>query len=225
MALFVRRFGKFMKKKGYGVRRRKDSSKYKDQPRRCYKWKSKDHLVAKCPYNSDNDENEKKEKKDKKMTFKKKKKGHSYCVTWDSDASSSDDDDSDDERKTIKKKALASIAINKPSLFDTPSTCFMAKSNKVQSDDESSDESESEDEEEPSKEELFDMLQEAHSYTNKKRKEFKELRKMHQALEQSYDELNATHEMIVEAHEKLEKSHSSLVAQIEKLIHYYLTYE
>ena len=64
------------------------------------------------------------EKKDK-MTFKKKK-GGSYVVSWDSDGSSSDDD------KTTKKKALASIAINeKPSLFDTLSTCFMAKATKV----------------------------------------------------------------------------------------------
>ena len=60
-----------------------------------------------------------------------KKKGGSYVVTWDIDASSSDDDDSDND-KTTKKKALASIAINeKPSLFDTPSTCFMAKATKV----------------------------------------------------------------------------------------------
>ena len=59
------------------------------------------------------------------MTFKNKKKGGSYMVTWDSDASSSDDD------KTTKKKALASIAINeKPSVFDTPS-CFMAMATKV----------------------------------------------------------------------------------------------
>jgi hypothetical protein len=64
------------------------------------------------------------------MTFKNKK-GGSYVVTWDSDASSSDDDDSDDD-KTTKKKALVSIAINeKPSLFDTPSTCFMTKATKV----------------------------------------------------------------------------------------------
>ena len=103
------------------------------------------------------------------MTFKKKKKkGHSYCVTWDSDDSSSDD-----EMKITKKKALASIAINnKPSLFDTTSTCFMAKATKVQSDDES--DSESEDDEEPSKEELFEMLQEAQPYMDKKRKENKE---------------------------------------------------
>jgi hypothetical protein len=84
---------------------------------RCFKCNSKDHPIAECPYNSDNDDdNKKSKKKDKKekdkMTFKKKKKkkSGSYVVTWDSDASSSDDDDSNDN-KTTKKKALASIAI------------------------------------------------------------------------------------------------------------------
>ena len=136
MALSVKRFGKFMVKKGYRARRKKSSSKNKEKSRRCFKYGSKDHLVAQFPYNSDNDNDDKKsKKKDKKekkdkMTLKKKK-GGSYVVTWDSDASSSDDDDSDDD-KTTKKKALASIAINeKPSLFDTPS-CFMAKATKVQ---------------------------------------------------------------------------------------------
>ncbi|XP_066373785.1 uncharacterized protein [Miscanthus floridulus] len=136
MALFVKRFGKFMMKKGYRARRNKSSSKNKEVSRRCFNCGSQDHLVAQCPYNSDNDgdkkKNKKKDKKEKKekkdkMIFKKKK-GGSYVVTWDSIASSSDDD-SDDE-KTTKKKALASTAINeKPSLFDTPS-CFMAKATK-----------------------------------------------------------------------------------------------
>ncbi|XP_066342833.1 uncharacterized protein [Miscanthus floridulus] len=207
MALFVRRFGKFMKKKGYGARKRRDKSKGKEEPRRCYT----------CTYNSDNDDDEKKDnkkekkEKEKKMTFKKKKKGQSYCVTWDSDASSSDDDDDDSEveRKTTKKKAFASIAIqNKPSLFDAPSTCVMAKATKVQSYDES--DSESEDEEEPSKEELFAMLEDAHSYMEKKRKEYKELRKKNQALEQSFGELKASYERLVEAHEELGNAHTKL---------------
>jgi hypothetical protein len=99
------------------------------------------------------------------MTFKKKKMSSSYVVTWDSDASSSDDDDSDDD-KTTKKKALASIAINeKLSLFDTPSTCFMAKATKVQScdecDEEYDNESESDDDDEPTKNELIVMLEDA----------------------------------------------------------------
>ena len=51
-------------------------------------------------------------------------------VTWDSDGSSNDDDSSDDDKKSLKK-ALASIAINKPSIFDTLSTCLLAKPTKV----------------------------------------------------------------------------------------------
>jgi hypothetical protein len=133
MALFVKRFGKFLVKKGYRARRKKSSSKNKEESRRCFKCGSKDHLVVQYTYNGDNDDDDKKSKKKEKknkMTFKKTK-GGSYVVTWDSDASSSDDDDSDND-KTTKNKALASIAINeKTSLFDTPS-CFMAKATKVQ---------------------------------------------------------------------------------------------
>jgi len=112
------------------------------------------------------------------MTFNKKKKGHLYVVTWDSDASLDDDDDSsDDEKKITKKKGLASIAINnKPSLFDTPS-CFMPKATKVQSKDDESDDSESDEDEEYSKEDLMEMLEASHSLMDKKRGEYKELRK------------------------------------------------
>jgi hypothetical protein len=166
MTLFVKRFGKFMVKKGYRARRKKSSSKSKDETRRCLKCGNKDHLVAQCPYNSENKDDKKgkkKEKKDKKdkMTFKKM--GDSYVVTWDSDASSSDDDNSDDD-KTTKEKALASIAINeKPSLFDTLSTCFMAKATKVQTcdgcDEKYDNDSESDDDDEPTKDELIDMLE------------------------------------------------------------------
>ena len=110
LALFVCKFGKFMKKKGYGARKRRDNYKNKDYVIRCYKCKSKDHVIADCPYNSDNDENEKKkekkerkekkEKKEKKMTFQKKKKGGGYVVTWDSDTSSEESDSSDDDKKS-----------------------------------------------------------------------------------------------------------------------------
>ena len=79
-----------MKKKGYGARKRRDHTK-KEYMRRCYNCKSPDHVVANCPYNSDNDKDEKKkhkenkkekkEKKEKRMTFQKKKKGGGYVVT------------------------------------------------------------------------------------------------------------------------------------------------
>ena len=90
MALFVRKMRKIMKKKGYGARKRRDHNK--EYVRRCYKCKNLTHIVADCPYNSDNDEvekkkhkKEKKEKKEKKMTFTKKKKGIGFVVTWESD--------------------------------------------------------------------------------------------------------------------------------------------
>ena len=44
MALFVRKMGKFMKKKGYGARKRRDHTKSKEYVRRCYNCKSPDHV-------------------------------------------------------------------------------------------------------------------------------------------------------------------------------------
>ena len=46
MALFVKRFSKFMVKKDYHARRTKSSSKKTEESRRCFKCGSKDHLVA-----------------------------------------------------------------------------------------------------------------------------------------------------------------------------------
>jgi hypothetical protein len=155
MALLVCKMDKIMKKRGYGVRKRRDQMK--DHVRLCFECKSPDHIMTNCPYKNDNEEDEKqkkkkkkdkKEKKEKKMTFKKKKKGRGYVVTWDSDSdctNDSDDDDSSDDDKRSIKKALSSITIhNKPSLFDTPSTCLVAKPTKIKY-DESDDECESDD--------------------------------------------------------------------------------
>jgi hypothetical protein len=125
---------------------------------------------------------------------------------------------------TTKKKALASIAINKkPSLFHTPSTCFMAKASKVQICDDGYDEehdniSKSDDDDKPTKDELIDMLEDAKEYFDIERRECKYLRKELKALKQAFDELNATHKSLKEdheelgkAHKKLEKAHSSLL--------------
>ena len=107
-------------------------------------------------------------------------------VTWDSDGSSDSDSSSDDDKKSIKK-ALASITINnKPSSFDTPSTCLMAKPTKVKYDESDDDECESDscrnddnddDEEGYTKEELLNMCEQVHACNEMKRKECKELRK------------------------------------------------
>jgi hypothetical protein len=168
ITLLVCKIGKFMKKRGYGARKRRDHMK--EHVRLCFECKSPDHIAANCPYRSDNEEDkkkkkdkkEKKKKKKKKMTFKKKKKESGYVVTWDSDCTDDSDDDdgsSDDDKRSIKK-ALESIAIhNKPSLFNTPSICLMAKPTKIkydESDDEyESDDCRSDEEEDYSKDELI----------------------------------------------------------------------
>jgi hypothetical protein len=176
--------GKFMKKRGYGARKRRDH--IKDHVRLCFECKSLDHIAANCPYKNDNEEDEKK----KKMTFKKKK-GSGYVVTWDSDCTndSDNDDSSDDDKKSIKK-ALATIAIhNKPSLFNTPSTCLMTKPTKVKYDVCESDDCRSDDEEDYSKDELIEICEQLSINYEKKRKECKALQKERNALKQSFDEL------------------------------------
>jgi len=93
MALRVKRFGKFMKKKGYQARRKNSSSKKNAYAMRCFRCHSKDHLITKCLYNSDDEDAIKKERnKQKKKQEKKegsnKKKGDAHVATWDSDDSS-----------------------------------------------------------------------------------------------------------------------------------------
>jgi hypothetical protein len=200
MALLVHKMGKFMKKRGYGARKRRDHMK--EHVRLCFEYKSSDHIMKKCPYKNDNEEdekkkkkNDKKEKKEKKMTFKKKKKGNGYVVTWDSDCTNySEDDDSSDDNKRSIKKALTSITIhNKPSLFDTPLTCLMAKPTKVKYDASDGESCESDDcrsdDEDYSKEELIDICDKLSTGYEKKRKECKALLKKLKALEQSFGEL------------------------------------
>jgi hypothetical protein len=84
MALLVCKMRKFMKKRGYGARKRRDHMK--DHVRLCFECKILDHIAANYPYKNDNEEDEKKKKKDKKekkekkMTFKKKIES-GYVVT------------------------------------------------------------------------------------------------------------------------------------------------
>jgi hypothetical protein len=71
MALLVCTMSKFMKKRGYDARKRRDHMK--DHVRLCFECKNPNHIAANYPYKNDNEEDE------------KKKKGSGYVVTWDSD--------------------------------------------------------------------------------------------------------------------------------------------
>ena len=73
MALFVKKFGKFMMNKGYHARRKKSSFKNKEESRRYFKCGSKDHLVSQYPYYSDNDDDDKKSKKKDKKEKKRRR--------------------------------------------------------------------------------------------------------------------------------------------------------
>jgi hypothetical protein len=194
MTLFVKQFGKFMKKKCFRVRRRKNSSKKNEHTMRCFRCHNKDHLIAKCPYDSDDEDAIKKKRKKQKKSQEKesshKKKNDSHVAIWDSDDSSSDDED---DNKS--KKGHASIAIQeKVSLFDTPS-CFMAKAAKVSSDDESDHNSASDsdsDDDDLIKDELITMLEDCTQYFKESRKECKgllKLQKSHTKLEEAYSSL------------------------------------
>jgi hypothetical protein len=114
MALFVKKFNKFMKKK-MGPSRR---NAFND--RKCFECGEPSHIAMNCP-------NKKKKGKDrddkkKKKFYNKKKDGKTYIVEWDSDDSSDDDDDDD-----TSSKLNVGIAIKEtPSLFSSPH-CLMAK--------------------------------------------------------------------------------------------------
>jgi hypothetical protein len=61
-------------------------------------------------------------------------------VTWDSDDSDDDEEESSSDDEKPNRRAIASITLsNKPSLFDTTSTCLMAKPTKVKYDDSDDD--------------------------------------------------------------------------------------
>jgi hypothetical protein len=71
MALLVRKMGKFMKKRGYGARKRRDHMK--EHVRLCFECKSPDHIAVNCPYKSDNEEDKKKKDKRKRRRRRKRR--------------------------------------------------------------------------------------------------------------------------------------------------------
>ena len=207
-----------MKKKGYRASRKKSSSKKNDHSIRCFRCHSMDNLIAKCPYDSDDEDAIKKErKKQKKKQEKKegsnKKKGDAHVATWDSD------DSSDDER--TKKKGHASIAIQgKSSIFETPS-CFMAKATKISSDDEGDHASDSDSDDEPTKDEVITMLEDCTHPYKETRKECKALLKDKKTFEQELDELRASYEILKEDHKKLQKAHTKFEEAHSSLVNKY----
>jgi hypothetical protein len=118
MALIIKSFRQILKQ-----RKGKD---YKPRSKRvCYRCGKSGHLIAKCPYTSDNDRDDDKKgkKKMEKKRYYKKKGGEAHMGReWDSDESSTDSSSNED---------AANIAINKFFLFpNIGHKCLMAKDSK-----------------------------------------------------------------------------------------------
>jgi hypothetical protein len=114
LALFVKKFNKFMRKKKGQPRRGQTSRRNAFNDRKCFECGKPGHIAMNCPSkkNKGKDGNDKKKKK----FYHKKKDIKAYLVEWDSD---DDDDDS-------SSKLNVGIAIKEaPSLFSSPH-CLMA---------------------------------------------------------------------------------------------------
>jgi hypothetical protein len=119
LALFVKKFNKFMRKKKGQPRRGQTSRRNDFNDRKCFESGEPGHIAMNCPSkkNKGKDGDDKKKKK----FYHKKKDGKAYLVEWDSDASSDDDDDDSSSQLNAR------IAIKEaPSLFSSPH-CLMAK--------------------------------------------------------------------------------------------------
>jgi hypothetical protein len=212
LTLVVKKMGHmFIKRRGF--KKRNNNFKSNEQQRKCFNCDSTEHLQAECPYDKKKKNKRGKfenKKREAKMTFKKGKNG-AYVVTWESD----------EEEEESSNKAFAFIAINKkPSLFGSSSSCFMTKETKVlydESDDKSemeyvhdSDNDNENYDDEPTKEQLYDLMQQTRDITIAKDKECKKLSMKVAILEKALSELKTTHENLVEDHEDLGKAHSKL---------------
>ena len=214
MALFVRKFNKFMKMKRGQPRRGQTSRRNAFNDRKCFECGEPGHIAMNCPSKKKKgkDESDKKKKK----YYNKKKDGKAYLVEWDSDDSSDDDDDD------TSSKLNAGIAIKEaPSLFSSPH-CLMAKGdakvkiitdlNDINDDDDIDDV----DDDGYSYDDLVRMLGEADDYMHKEKEKFKTLKELYKNLQVSFEELKTSHNDLKENCEKLaDAQKSSIVHEVE----------
>jgi hypothetical protein len=114
MALFIKKFNKFIKKRRpyKGERKGKPRSK-----RVCYNYGKNGHFIAKCPYERKEEDNDKRKKfdkcykKDKKYT-KKKSYGQAHVVQeWNSSDESSETESDEVATIAIKGKTSSSKSL------------------------------------------------------------------------------------------------------------------
>jgi hypothetical protein len=136
MALFRKKFKKYIKKKKFS----KEDKKFKSTTNRtCYNYGNHCHLIANCPFERRDDDDDKKKskpyKKDKgyKMSgkpYKKKSYGEAYIgQEWESNDESSNSDS--DGVATVAVKGISSSSKSLlPKLDKGKDTCLMVKESK-----------------------------------------------------------------------------------------------
>jgi hypothetical protein len=214
LALFVKKFNKFMKKKKGQPRRGQTSRRNAFNDRKCFECGEPDHIAMNCP------SKKKKKGKDgdddkKKKFYNKNKDGKAYLVEWDSDESSDDDDDD------TSSKLNVGIAIKEaPSLFSSPH-CLMTKGDakvKIINDLNDIDDDDDVDDLEDdgySYDDLVRMLGEADDYMHKEKEKFRTLKELYKNLQVSFEELKTSHNNLKEDCEKLvEAQNSPLVHEV-----------
>jgi hypothetical protein len=124
LALFVKKFNKFMKKKKGKFRRGQSSRRNAFNDRKCFECGEPSHIAMNCLSKKKKKIKDGEDKKKKKF-YQKKKDGKAYLVEWDLHASSDDYDDDSSYRLN------AGIAIKEVSVFwvrphtrGCPSRCF-----------------------------------------------------------------------------------------------------
>jgi hypothetical protein len=209
VALMVK---KFMKKKGYQGGSSKSGKSYSKNPfakKKCFECGKMRHISTNCK-NKDEDHSSNKKFEGKKKLFKKyikKKNGKACYVEWDSDASLDSDSDDDEGDEKPSKKGLAGIAIKEtPSLFNTP-YCLMAKGElKVCEIDEFT------------YDDLVEMVCNLDDLLGNMKGRYKNLKKKHVSLQESYEERKTSNVNLLDAHEKLKEAHNSYISHEANMV-------
>jgi hypothetical protein len=206
MALFLKGFNKFMKKKKGQLGRGQSSRRNDFNDRKCFECEETGHIAMNCPSKKDKCMEDNKKKK----FYKNKKDVQAYLVEWDSDASSDDDDDD------TSSKLNAGISIKEASsLFSSPHYLMAKGGAKIKVINDLNDVVVVDDDDYDldanghSYDDLVKMLGEADDYMHKEKAKFRTLKELYKNLQISFEELNNCHNNLKESCEKLVEAQNS----------------